>query len=158
MVLMQQILELQKDLKFPRPDPKDHDRQRTRSWFPRSKRGVDIAIDGNAMINSFFSGIDSIFHLHSNNEVRKGLRNQTKRLDKLSQFTVTYARKTTSLLQHLASQVNDLETQFQACYHRPCPNHGVHQDGFRCTRRPHRPLPRHHTLNCHDIIRSLIHP
>ena len=114
MVLQQQILELNKDLKFPKAEPKHHDRQQTRAWYPRFKRGVDISFDGNAMINSLFSGIYSIFYLHSISEVRKGLRNQAKRLNKLSQFTVDYARKTNSLLHQLADQVNNLENQFQA--------------------------------------------
>ena len=115
MVLEQQILELSKDLKFPQPDTQHHDRQHSRAWYSsRTKRELNVNVDANAMIQSFFGGIFSIFHIHSISEVRKGLRNQAKKLDKLSQFTVSYARKTTSLLGQLARQVNNLEEQFQA--------------------------------------------
>lgn len=115
MILEQQILELSRDIKFPHPDPLHQDRQATRAWdLSRVKRELNVNLDANAVVQSFFNGIFSIFHMHSISEVRKGLRNQAKRLDKLTQFTVSYARKTTSLLGHLSVQVNNLESQFQA--------------------------------------------
>ena len=115
MTLERKILELSKDMKFPHPDPMHQHRQDTRPWdLSRVKRELNVNLDANAVVQTFINGIFSIFHMHSISEVRKGLRNQAKRLDKLSQFTVAYARKTTALLSQLAAQVDNLESQFQA--------------------------------------------
>ena len=113
MILQQQFQELSQDLQFPLLEDKHHDRQQTRKWYSRAKRGLDINIDRNKMIQSFFNGVLFIFQLHSISELCKGLRNQAKKLDSLTQFTFNYARKTTILLLQLANQVNDLESQFQ---------------------------------------------
>ena len=79
----------------------------------RAKRGLDVKIDRNAMIQSLFNGVFSIFQFHSISELRKGFRNQAQKLDKLTLFTFSYARKTNTLLNQLANQVNNLESQFQ---------------------------------------------
>ena len=52
--------------------------------------------------------------MHSISGVRKGLCNQTKQIDTLTQFTIKYARKTNSLLHQMANQLNHREQEFQA--------------------------------------------
>ena len=84
-MLQQQISELTKDQKFPQPNPKYSDHQQTSEWYTsRFKRELNVNIDANAMVQSFFNGIYSIFHIHSISEICKGLKNQAKRLDKLT--------------------------------------------------------------------------
>ena len=114
-MLQQQINELTKDQKFPQPNPEYSDHHQTHAWYKsKAKREVNVNIDANAMIKSFWDGIYSIFHIHSLSEVRKGLKNQAKQLDHLSQFTVSYAKQTSSLLDDLATQLSQLEYLFQA--------------------------------------------
>ena len=113
-VLQQQISELSKDQKFPQPNLEYSDHQQTSAWYSsRFKRELNVNIDANAMVQSFFNGIYSIFHIHFINELRKGLRCQAKQLNKLTQFTVTYARQTSNLLGQLSKQVSHLEDLFK---------------------------------------------
>ena len=114
-MLQQQIDELTNDQKFPQSNLEYSDHQQTHSWYKsKVKREINVNLDANAMVKSFFDGIYSIFHIHSLSEVRKGLKFQAKQLDQLSQFTVSYAKQTSSLLDKLTTQLSQLEYLFQA--------------------------------------------
>ena len=57
-------------------------------WFqPRGKREININIDPAQIINQFFSGVAHIFHMHSINDVRNGLKNLDKKVRSLPDFT-----------------------------------------------------------------------
>lgn len=75
-------------------------------WFqPRGKRDININIDPAQIISNFFSGVAHIFHMHSINDVRNGLKNLDKQVRSLSDFTKKFATETASLISRLEKQI-----------------------------------------------------
>ena len=75
-------------------------------WFqPRGRRDVNINIDPGQIIQNFFNGVAHIFHMHSINDVRNGLKNLDKKVRSLSDFTKKFATETTSLISRLEKRI-----------------------------------------------------